>query len=81
MSWDEPLNRVVYMYNTCLQETMGETPFFIMHGFQPTTMGLKRTDMSVSLPETRNVQAEYKEFEKRMTAAKEQTPKAQERQT
>lgn len=58
-SWNELLNRVVFSCSTTLQETMGKTPFLLIHSFQPGANEL-RSDMSMSLPSVDNVSQQPK---------------------
>lgn len=71
---------MLFAYNTALQETMGETPFFLMHGFQLGAIGLKRTDMNMALPDQKVIQAEDLEILKQHTPVKDHAMKAQQRQ-
>lgn len=50
MSWDEPLNNVIFTYNKEVQETMRETPFFLMHCFQPGIRGVKSIEKPCPCP-------------------------------
>lgn len=60
---DEPLNSIIYAYNSSQQEIIGETTFFQIHGFQPSISGMKLSDMAFALPTIQKVLTEDEEIE------------------
>lgn len=47
--WDKPINRAVFTYNTAVHEMIGETPFFLMHGFQPCIIVFGKRETSLCM--------------------------------
>lgn len=49
--WDKVAGDCIFAYNTAMQESMGENPFYLIHGFHPNGKNVGLPGISVVTPE------------------------------
>lgn len=69
--WDQFLQYVVFAYNSSVHETTGYSPFFLLHGGEPTlpidaTLGLRHSELQ-STPLSQDIASRWEEAKKLVT--------------